>query len=148
MLNDNDTEKVAGSHYDCPSLFYEVAVEVHPDAKIREYLGFTMKERATRMEVVADDLWNDPTMWVLAVELELWYFLSCNEASELLVRRKDTVTGIYGDSISARDSGWWHKGGVSASLLVCVSGQDGSVAKTDDRVDRQSVAVQARGQLR
>ena len=91
LLKENDKEKMAGSHYDCPSLFYEVAVEVHPDAKIREYLGFTVKERATRMEVVAEDLWNDPTMWVLAVELELWYFLSCNEASELLVRRKDTV---------------------------------------------------------
>ena len=74
LLKENDKEKMAGSHYDCPSLFYEVAVEVHLDAKIREYLGFTMKERATRMKVVAEDLWNDPTMRVLAVELELWYF--------------------------------------------------------------------------
>ena len=86
LLKENDKEKMAGSHYDCPSLFYEVAVEVHLDAKIREYLGFTMKERATRIEVVAEDLWNDSTMRVLAVELELWHFLSCNEASELLVR--------------------------------------------------------------
>ena len=72
LLTENDKENMAGSHYDCPSLFYEVAVEVHPDAKIREYLGFTMKERATRIEVVAEDLWNDPAMRILAVELELW----------------------------------------------------------------------------
>ena len=45
----------------------------------------------------------------------------------------------YGDSISARDSEGWHESGVSASLLVCVSGQDGSVAKTDDRVDRSAI---------
>ena len=62
MLNESDKEKMAGPHYDCPGLFYEVAVEVHPDTKIREYLGFTMKERATRMKVVAEDLWNDVTM--------------------------------------------------------------------------------------
>ena len=64
LLKEKAKEKMAGLHYDCPSLFYEVAVEVHPDAKIRdrEYLGFTMKERATRMEVVAEDLWNDVTM--------------------------------------------------------------------------------------
>ena len=57
------------------------------------------------MEVAAEDLWNDPTMRVLAVELELWHFLSCNEASELLVRRKGTVTGLVIQSVREIQNG-------------------------------------------
>ena len=57
------------------------------------------------MEVAAEDLLNVVTMCVLAVELELWYFLSCNAASGLLVRRKDTVAGMVIQSVREMKSG-------------------------------------------
>ena len=91
LLKEGDSEKCAGSEYKCPDLFHEVTVEVHRDAKIRKYLGFDRREKNTQLDVVAEDLWANDGLRVLAAEIELWHFLSQTEASDLMMLKLEEI---------------------------------------------------------
>ena len=112
LLRESDSEKCAGSEYMCPELCYQVTVEVPVGAKLRKYLGFSRKDSDTQLEVVAEDLWAEGRLKALAAEIELWYFLSLNEASKIMMLKlpefKDLILeSVRGPTRAKFLAGYW-----------------------------------------
>ena len=89
-----------------------MTVEVPVGAKLRKYLGFSRKDSDTQLEVVAEDLWAEGRLKALAAEIELWYFLSLNEASKIMMPKllefKDLILeSVRGPTRAKFLAGYW-----------------------------------------
>ena len=142
LLKESDSEKCAGSQYEGPDLFYEATVGVHCEAKLRKYLGFDRRDKNTRLDVVAEDVWANDGLWVFAAEIELWYFLSRNEASD-----DDAQVGGdegFGFGVDQR----FYKGHVFSGILVRCAFQESVAEEVFQRFDCGVVSISHRDFMR